>query len=164
MLLCFAVIFFRVVQGIVTVSCPSRYACAEKGRFCTGLSTITGLSAGFQFFLPYCVRCRKLPKALKDWPAFKELGQKIDDFNEMVPLLELMANKAMKKRHWKRMEDVTGTPFDVDSDNFTLRNLLEAPLLKYKEEIEVSQSHSFSEDVRGTLLDFLPKCLRLKFL
>ncbi|KAK7114140.1 hypothetical protein V1264_000252 [Littorina saxatilis] len=81
-------------------------------------------------------RCRKLPKALKDWPAFKELQVKIDDFNEMVPLLELMANKAMKPRHWKRIEDLTGASLEVESDSFTLRNLLEAPLLKYKEEIE----------------------------
>jgi hypothetical protein len=83
-------------------------------------------------------RCRKLPKALKDWPAFEELRKKIDDFNEMVPLLELMANKSMKTRHWKRMEALTGANFDMESDNFTLRNILEAPLLKYKEDIEVS--------------------------
>lgn len=61
----------------------------------------------------------------------------------MVPLLELMANKAMKTRHWKRMEEVTGTPFDIESDNFTLRNLLEAPLLQYKEEIEVRRGPFF---------------------
>ncbi|XP_055955514.1 dynein axonemal heavy chain 5 isoform X2 [Patella vulgata] len=81
-------------------------------------------------------RCRKLPKALKDWPAFDDLKKTIDDFNEMVPLLELMANKAMKNRHWQRMSDVTGHVFDIESESFTLRNILEAPLLKYKEEIE----------------------------
>ncbi|KAK7114139.1 dynein axonemal heavy chain 5-like isoform X2 [Littorina saxatilis] len=81
-------------------------------------------------------RCRKLPKALKDWPAFEDLKKTIDDFNEMVPLLELMANKAMKPRHWQRMADVTGHVFDIEGDNFTLRNILEAPLLQFKEEIE----------------------------
>ncbi|PAA83928.1 hypothetical protein BOX15_Mlig010548g3 [Macrostomum lignano] len=81
-------------------------------------------------------RCRKLPKALKDWPAFADLNKTIDDFNEMVPLLELMTNKAMKPRHWQRMSDLTKHHFDVESDGFTLRNILEAPLLQYKEEIE----------------------------
>ena len=82
-------------------------------------------------------RCRKLPRALKEWQAFEDLRKTIDDFNEMVPLLELMANKAMKPRHWARMQDTTGWVFDVEGENFTLRNILEAPLLQYKEEIEV---------------------------
>uniref|UniRef100_A0A2C9JCN9 AAA+ ATPase domain-containing protein n=1 Tax=Biomphalaria glabrata TaxID=6526 RepID=A0A2C9JCN9_BIOGL len=81
-------------------------------------------------------RCRKLPRALKDWQAFEDLKKTIDDFNEMVPLLELMSNKAMKQRHWQRIADVTAHPFDIEGENFTLRNILEAPLLKYKEEIE----------------------------
>lgn len=85
-------------------------------------------------------RCRKLPRALKEWQAFEDLRKTIDDFNEMVPLLELMANKAMKQRHWKRMQEVTQYNLDVESENFTLRNILQAPLLQHKEEIEVCQT------------------------
>lgn len=81
-------------------------------------------------------KCRKLPRALKDWPAFEDLKKTIDNFNEMVPLLELMTNKAMKPRHWNRMAEVTSHVFDVESDNFALKNILEAPLLEFKEEIE----------------------------
>jgi dynein heavy chain len=84
-------------------------------------------------------RCRKLPKALKEWQAFEDLKKQIDDFNEMVPLLELMANKAMKPRHWQRISDTTGHVFDIESDNFALKNILQAPLLQYKEEIEVGE-------------------------
>ncbi|PVD20700.1 hypothetical protein C0Q70_18859 [Pomacea canaliculata] len=79
---------------------------------------------------------RKLPKALKDWPAAEELKKKIDDFNEMVPLLELMANKAMKPRHWQRIAELTMTEIPIEREDFTLRNILEAPLLKFKEDIE----------------------------
>ena len=82
-------------------------------------------------------RCRKLPKALKDWQAFLELKKKIDDFNESCPLLEVMANKAMKDRHWERIAKTTSHTFDLESDNFTLRNIMEAPLLPHKEDIEV---------------------------
>ncbi|KAJ9594442.1 hypothetical protein L9F63_014127 [Diploptera punctata] len=82
------------------------------------------------------LRCRKLPKGMKDWPAFIDLKQKIDDFNETCPLLELMANKAMKDRHWKRLSKLTKYHFDVDSETFTLRNVMEAPLLKNKDEVE----------------------------
>lgn len=84
-----------------------------------------------------CDRCRKLPRALKDWQAFQDLKQTIDDFNESCPLLELMANKAMKQRHWDRIAGLTGHTFDMESETFSLRNIMEAPLLKHKEDIEV---------------------------
>jgi len=48
-----------------------------------------------------------------------------------------MASKAMQPRHWERISNITGHVFDVESDNFVLRNLMEAPLLKNKEDIEV---------------------------
>lgn len=82
-------------------------------------------------------RCRKLPKGMKDWPAFIELKKKIDDFNETCPLLEMMANKSMKDRHWLRLEKLLNCPFDVENDEFTLKNVMEAPLLKYKDDVEV---------------------------
>ena len=47
-----------------------------------------------------------------------------------------MANKAMKDRHWERIATLTGHTFDVQSDNFQLRNIMEAPLLQNKDDIE----------------------------
>ncbi|KAA8591569.1 hypothetical protein FQN60_016943 [Etheostoma spectabile] len=86
--------------------------------------------------LDFQSRCRKLPRALKEWQAFMDLKKTIDEFSECCPLLELMTNKAMMTRHWKRITEVTGHAFEVESDTFKLRNIMEAPLLKYKEEIE----------------------------
>ncbi|XP_078108038.1 dynein axonemal heavy chain 5 isoform X4 [Sander vitreus] len=86
--------------------------------------------------LDFQTRCRKLPRALKEWQAFMDLKKTIDEFSECCPLLELMTNKAMMSRHWKRITEVTGHAFEVESDTFKLRNIMEAPLLKYKEEIE----------------------------
>lgn len=99
------------------------------------------------FFCVYCcwdvtdrltTRCKKLPKGLKDWQAFLDLKKRIDDFSESCPLLEMMANKAMKQRHWDRITGLTGKKFEVESDTFALQNIMEANLLKYKEDIEVS--------------------------
>lgn len=45
-------------------------------------------------------------------------------------------------RHWQRLADITGQTFDVQSGNFSLRNVMEAPLLKHKEDIEVLCSKS----------------------
>ncbi|GAB6028044.1 Dynein heavy chain 5, axonemal [Chamberlinius hualienensis] len=86
--------------------------------------------------MEYQNRCRKLPKGLKEWPAFFEAKKMIDDFNELCPLLELMANKAMKTRHWRKISEVCAYPLQVNDDNCTLNSVLEAPLLKHKEDIE----------------------------
>ncbi|TSL82498.1 Dynein heavy chain 5, axonemal [Bagarius yarrelli] len=86
--------------------------------------------------LDFQARCRKLPRALKEWKAFLDLKKSIDEFSECCPLLELMADRAMMTRHWKRITELTGHTFEVEADSFKLRNIMEAPLLKYKEEIE----------------------------
>ena len=54
-----------------------------------------------------------------------------------------MANKAMKQRHWDRIAGLTGHTFDMESETFSLRNIMEAPLLKSKEDIEVRAPLSY---------------------
>ncbi len=106
-------------------------------------------------------RCRKLPKGLKEWQAFLDLKKKIDDFNETCPLLELMANKAMKMRHWDRITNVTGHTFDIESDTFLLRNIMEAPLLEHKEDIEVIMQRKVISDSPYTILETIIYILSL---
>ncbi|ESO03023.1 hypothetical protein HELRODRAFT_80768, partial [Helobdella robusta] len=81
-------------------------------------------------------KCRKLPRALKEWQAYKDLRKTIDDFNATCPLLEMMASKSMQARHWNRIAQITGHTFEIDSDNFLLKNLMDAPLLANMEDIE----------------------------
>ncbi|XP_076826623.1 dynein axonemal heavy chain 5 [Brachyhypopomus gauderio] len=99
-------------------------------------------------------RIWKLPKALKEWQAFNDLKKKIDDFSETCPLLYMMANKAMMARHWQRLTDITGHTFEVESGNFSLKNVIEAPLLKHKEDIEdVCISAVKERDIEAKLKD-----------
>ena len=114
----------------------ARFACAQVYLY-RDLEFLESVSIQCKLCIFLSTRCRKLPRALKDWQAFQDLKQTIDDFNESCPLLELMANKAMKQRHWDRIAGLTGHTFDMESETFSLRNIMEAPLLKHKEDIEV---------------------------
>ena len=42
----------------------------------------------------------------------------------------------MKQRHWDRIENVTKCKFEPFSENFLLRNIMEAPLLQNKDDLE----------------------------
>lgn len=46
----------------------------------------------------------------------------------------------MKQRHWERISTITGVTLDVESETFQLRQLMSAPLLPNKEDIEVCET------------------------
>ncbi|KAJ3249557.1 Dynein heavy chain 5, axonemal [Chytriomyces hyalinus] len=81
-------------------------------------------------------KIKKLPKAIKEWDAFLELKKIVDDLTAKVPLLEMMSNKAMQPRHWDAIQNVSKTKFNLDPEMFYLRNLLDAPLVESKEDVE----------------------------
>lgn len=43
----------------------------------------------------------------------------------------------MLPRHWTRLSVLTGHSLQVEAESFSLRHIMEAPLLKYREDIEV---------------------------
>ncbi|NWT22388.1 DYH8 protein, partial [Cardinalis cardinalis] len=101
----------------------------------------------------YQARCRRLPKGLHHWQAFSDLKKRIEDFIECCSLLEMMSDKAMKQRHWDRISETTGHPFDVESETFCLRNIMEAPILQNKEDIEdICISAMKEKDIEAKLL------------
>ncbi|NWH66560.1 DYH8 protein, partial [Geococcyx californianus] len=97
-------------------------------------------------------RCRRLPKKLQNWQAFLDLKEKINNFREFCDLLEMMASKAMKQRHWNRIVEITGHHFDIESDSFCLRNIMEAPILEHKLYIEdICISATKEKDIQAKL-------------
>lgn len=56
-------------------------------------------------------------------------------------------------RHWQRLTDITGHKFEVEAVNFSLRNVMEAPLLKAKEDIEVLCGQNIPLHVCAILLN-----------
>lgn len=69
----------------------------------------------------------------------------------------MMTDKAMKQRHWNRIAETTGHQFDIESDTFCLRNIMEAPILQNKDDIEVG-TYIFSSSF---ILYYQQKCYKL---
>jgi len=80
--------------------------------------------------------CARLPGVLKSWDAYKELKQEIEDMNEIIPLVDALAKPSIRSRHWEEVIEMTKEPIPYDSETFTLSQLLAAPLLNHKDDIE----------------------------
>ncbi|CAM4927444.1 unnamed protein product [Rotaria socialis] len=99
-------------------------------------------------------KMKKLPKGLKNWPAYSELKKKLDNFNECLPLLELLINPAMQSRHWERIEKLAKIEIPHnDSTIFSLKHVMNVPLIKYREDVEdISITAQKERDIESKLL------------
>jgi dynein heavy chain len=86
-------------------------------------------------------RCKKLPKKLREWPAYDEVVLKISDLQILLPLLVEMSKPSIKPRHWIEMNSLlTSTQgcksLPYTNENFCLSDILNSNLIKLKEEFE----------------------------
>jgi dynein heavy chain len=80
-------------------------------------------------------KCKKMPKQLRDWPAYHELKKEIEDFQEVLPLLQELGKESIMPRHWQQVMDISGKELPIESDNFKLQSLLDAKLNEFTDEI-----------------------------
>eukprot|EP00931_Biecheleriopsis_adriatica_P081370 TRINITY_DN5469_c0_g1_i3.p1 TRINITY_DN5469_c0_g1~~TRINITY_DN5469_c0_g1_i3.p1 ORF type:complete len:4660 (-),score=1275.41 TRINITY_DN5469_c0_g1_i3:88-14067(-) len=80
-------------------------------------------------------RCKKMPKQLRQWPAYHELKKEIEDFQEVLPLLMELSKKSIQGRHWQQVNDITGKDLQVEREDFKLQSLIDAKLNDYKDDI-----------------------------
>ena len=57
-----------------------------------------------------------MPKQLRDWDAYAELKRTIDDFFEVLPVLQQCSNKSMRVRHWESIMGVCGNRLPMDEN------------------------------------------------
>ncbi|KAL0211729.1 hypothetical protein RCL1_005355 [Eukaryota sp. TZLM3-RCL] len=84
----------------------------------------------------YQQKCRRLPASLREWDAYHQLKQMIDSFYETLPLLQLLGNECMRARHWDEIQRICSYQIRWDADDLLLKEVIEAPLLLFKEDVE----------------------------
>lgn len=80
-------------------------------------------------------RCKRMPKPLKEWPAFSELKRAIDSFSDVLPLLMELSKKSIQPRHWTQLQEMANVEIQVDLEGFKLQGLIDANLNRFKDEI-----------------------------
>lgn len=83
----------------------------------------------------FAARCKKMPKQLREWPAYNELKKEIEDFQAVLPLLLELGKPSIMPRHWQQVMDITGKDLPIDSENFKLQSLIDAQLNEFTDEI-----------------------------
>jgi dynein heavy chain len=93
----------------------------------------------------FMAQCKRLPKALREWEAYKVLKQMLDDFIELQPLIKDLKHEAIQKRHWEEIMQITGHKWRLDPDVFKLQNIVDANMLRVREEVQDIASSSVRE-------------------
>eukprot|EP00906_Rhabdomonas_costata_P000974 RCo001402 len=78
-------------------------------------------------------RLKKMDSKYKELEPFNAINDGVRNFFDSFPLFKDLKHEALRDRHWKMLMEVTGKTFDFA--NFTLQNLVDMQLFRYKEEI-----------------------------
>ena len=85
------------------------------------------------FFLQ---KCKKMPMQLRGWDAYRDLKKDIDDFVEVLPLIEALSSPAMRPRHWQEIQRISEVEFDNESLDLTVGGMLETGLHRKRDQVE----------------------------
>eukprot|EP00960_Hanusia_phi_P069522 767109-Hanusia_phi.AAC.3 len=122
-------LYVNVVQGI------KGYGDLLWADVVANIDSMTEAATAFQS------QCKRMPKQLRDWEAYGELKKTIDDFFEVLPLLQQCSNKSMRVRHWKAIMQVCAKQIPMDengpsAENCKLQHVLDLGMVSFSEDIE----------------------------
>ena len=64
------------------------------------------------------------------------MKDKLDEYEFVLPLIEMLTNRSFKKRHWEQLFEKVGRSVPYESETFTLKDFLDFDPLSIQEEIE----------------------------
>lgn len=109
-------------------------------------------------------RCKKLPKRLKEWQAYIDLDIKIENFQNILPLLQEMSKTSIRPRHWEAIEKLTSCHLKYEDTEFRLSDLLKAPLVERHDDIvEVTDGADKEMNLQKKLEDVITQWKEKKF-
>ena len=94
------------------------------------LETVNGFDA----------KSKKLPRKLREWPAYGEVTTRISDLQILLPLLLELGKGSIKVRHWDEINSLLsvsgGVALPHTDETFTLQDIMKSGLLSIKDEVE----------------------------
>jgi dynein heavy chain len=81
-------------------------------------------------------QARRVPRALREWPAYRDCRRAVDDLAAAVPLLQGLGRPAVRARHWAELVRVLGAPLPAPGEGLTLGQALAAPLAAHRDAVE----------------------------
>eukprot|EP00466_Bigelowiella_natans_P018588 jgi/Bigna1/50235/estExt_Genewise1.C_710023 len=110
------------------------------GEVVANIEEMTATVEGFE------KRCKSMPKKLRGWQAYVDLKQKLEDFNQILPLLTELARPAMKQRHWDEVSHWTKTEFKMsDFGEMKLKKVMDALFSSIENKDEIAEICDASE-------------------
>eukprot|EP01135_Chromosphaera_perkinsii_P007354 Nk52_evm2s805 gene=Nk52_evmTU2s805 len=78
---------------------------------------------------------KKLDRRVKEWEAGVDIKNYIKEYQETLPVLISLSSESIKNRHWLQVMNITGKSFNLDTNYFKLSHLLDADLLRFREDL-----------------------------
>ena len=66
--------------------------------------------------LQFQVQVKHMPRQLRSWEAYAELRKNIDDFLDLLPLLQQLCHSGMRERHWTEVMRLLGVSWSLDPE------------------------------------------------
>lgn len=87
-------------------------------------------------FTKYTAQCASLPRDLREWQAYKELKQELDNNNKILPIIKELKKPSIKPRHWQKIVEITGKTLNYENpDNFFISDIINCDLLAHEDDI-----------------------------
>eukprot|EP00957_Ditylum_brightwellii_P097026 7388984-Ditylum_brightwellii.AAC.1 len=99
----------------------------------------------------------KLRRAIGTWPIWKNLRERVEQFKQLLPLVQDLRNEGLRERHLNALKKNIGRSFDFSSDSFSLNDVFSLGLQHHANTIAELSASASKELAMERSLDELEK-------